>query len=192
MSLKAGVGRSLLPWGASVVLVSLQTDAAAQPSTTLEAWIAEARSTPFHGWTMAWAPEDVALKLAADAWPVAPGWLRPPAVQVPDSAVSGERVFGYALVAAVVPMIPAVISSGDSFGDIVWYVGGMAVTVLSVPIAATAAGAPSTQRTIFGTAVGLVAGTLVGGVAAEAWADFLFVPVYSVTMALATAVVAAP
>lgn len=60
---------------------------------------------------------------------------------LPDSAASRGRVFGYTLLAAFVPIIPWMIASGSaSIGDLVWFVGGSAVTLVSVPIAAMAAG----------------------------------------------------
>ena len=192
MSLKAGLRWSWLLWGVSAGWVSLPADVAAQVAThsapaSLAVWIAEARSTPFHGVVAAATPGNQAVRSSIGTGVVVLSGRRPPMTAMPDSAVSGEKVFGYALVAAFVPMIPALVTSGE-VGLVLWGLGGMAVTLVSVPIAAMAAGATSGLRAIAGTAIGFAAGVVFGGIAASGLGDYWFVPTYSVTMALGTAI----
>lgn len=198
MSRRTGTHWSLLLWGSSAGLVSSPADVAAQVATRqapahLTVWIAEARSTPFHGLMVAGTPQDPAAKLAVGVGAVVPDALRPPMTPVPDSAVSGRRVFQFTLVAALVPMVPALIASAapSHFDYFLWYAGGMALGVVLVPFAAMDAGAPSVLRAIVGTATGFWAGVFFGGVAVDRLGDFFFIPTYSVTMALATTLLAA-
>ena len=160
--------------------VALGPVSASAQATAIDRWMREALATPFHAvpGVPALAASDISHTSALRANPL------------PDSAVSGEKVFGYALVAAFVPMIPALVSSmsDEEIGSILWALGGMAVTLVSVPIAATAAGATSGLRTIVGAAIGLSAGVVFGGIAGSGLGDSWFVPTYSVTMALATTI----
>jgi len=115
----------------------------------------------------------------------------------PDSAIAG-RVFAYTLAGATIPFLPAMIlvGPGTSRNDSgyewlgVYLLGGLA-TLVTVPMAARMAGAQSLGRTLAGTVAGFVAGVLFTGFVAEVPnSEFWGIPVFSVTMASLTTVIA--
>ena len=127
-------------------------------------------------------------------------WLPRPIVsasQIPDSAISTRRVFGYTLLAATIPMIPAMILSERDrvhldYTYLTALVYGALVTPVSVPVAAKLAGARSLPRILVGTALGCGAGflsaVLVGNLSeVESW---YFPAVFSLTMASVTTLIA--
>ena len=155
MSSHAKTRLQLLFWGMSAALVPLPAElsaqsAAHQPPRTLGAWIEETRASPFHDPMVSGALANPAAGLAVDVGAGVPDMVWPPMTpspESPDSAVSFGKVFGYTLVAAFVPMVPAMTKSGStSIGDVVWFLGGWAVTLVSVPVAAMAAGTTSVSR----------------------------------------------
>ena len=88
-------------------------------------------------------------------------------------------------------MAPAFIASfSPSIDMLMWTFLGSAVTLVSVPVAAMAAGATSGLRAIAGSVTGLVAGPAFGMIVAGDWGDSWFAPMYSVTMGLVTASIA--
>ena len=199
MSSHAKTRLQLLFWGMSAALVPLPAElsaqsAAHQPPRTLGAWIEETRASPFHDPMVSGALANPAAGLAVDVGAGVPDMVWPPMTpspESPDSAVSFGKVFGYTLVAAFVPMVPAMTKSGStSIGDVVWFLGGWAVTLVSVPVAAMAAGTTSVPETIVGSALGFVAGAALGGVFAVGLGDYWYSPVYSVTMAFVTSAIA--
>ena len=199
MSSHAKTRLQLLFWGMSAALVPLPAElsaqsAAHQPPRTLGAWIEETRASPFHDPMVSGALANPAAGLAVDVGAGVPDMVWPPMTpspESPDSAVSFGKVFGYTLVAAFVPMVPAMTKSGStSIGDVVWFLGGWAVTLVSVPVAAMAAGTTSVPETIVGSALGFVAGAALGGVFAGGLGDYWYLPVYSVTMAVVTSAIA--
>ena len=196
MSSHAKTRLQLLFWGMSAALVPLPAElsaqsAAHQPPRTLGAWIEETRASPFHDPMVSGALANPAAGLAVDVGAGVPDMVWPPMTpspESPDSAVSFGKVFGYTLVAAFVPMVTAMIAA--SGGDMVWCLGGWAVTLVSVPVAAKAAGTTSVPETIVGSALGFVAGAALGGVFAVGLGDYWYSPVYSVTMAFVTSAIA--
>ena len=209
MSYRANVQLQLLLWGISAGLTTLPADLAAQaaahqPPQTLGVWIEEARASPFHGLTVSGTLENPAAELAVDVgagvgdmvWP-----LVAPSPELPDSAVSSERVFGYTLLAAFAPMVPAMLmatsyhwdtkSEADGLATLgLTFLGGM-VTLVSVPVTAMVVGNTSLLRTIAGTATGFLAGALVGGAFAVFPPEVFWTPpVYSLTMAIVTTAIA--
>lgn len=164
------------------------------PTDCLGAWIEEARASPFHDPTVFGIPANPAAESAIDESVGLPDMIRQLLTSpagLSDSVVSGEKVFAYTSVAAFVPMVPALIKSGsNSMGDLAWFVLGGVVTLVSVPVAAMAAGTTSAPWTAFGAATGFLAGAAFGGAFASGLGDYWFVPVYSVTMAFVTAAIA--
>ena len=199
MSSHAKTRLQLLFWGMSAALVPLPAElsaqsAAHQPPRTLGAWIEETRASPFHHLMVSGTLANPAAGLAVDVGAGVPDMVWPPMTplpELPDSAVSRREVFGYTLVAAFVPMVPAMTASGStSSGDVVWFLGGWAVTLVSVPVAAMAAGTTSVPETIIGSTIGFVAGAALGGVFAGSLGEYWYSPVYSVTMAFVTSAIA--
>ena len=200
MSSHAKTGLQMLFWGVSSGLVPFPANLAAQPAAhqpprTLGVWIEEARASPFHHLMVSGTLANPAAGLAVDVGAGVPDMVWPPMTplpELPDSAVSRRKVFGYTLVAAFVPMmVPAMIASGStSSGDVVWFLGGWAVTLVSVPVAAMAAGTTSVPETIIGSTIGFVAGAALGGVFASGLGDYWYSPVFSVTMAFVTSAIA--
>lgn len=167
---------------ATLGLVSLPGDAVAQEPATLAMWIEEARASPFHG--------DLSALRMGVASPVA---LRSGMAPLSDSAVSVGLVFRYTLVGAFLPMVPAWVAYMATGQDeqLLLGLGGLAVTLVSVPVAARVAGASSIPRALVATAVVFVPALWLGGAVASRSDDWFFVPVYSVTMALFTTTIAA-
>lgn len=189
----------VLVWGTATWLAGTPAEVAAQsgpdqPRGRLGAWMAEARASSFHASIRGEAMANPLAELAVDEGFGFPAVVRPPMTplpELPDSAVSREKVFGYTLLAAFVPMIPAMTKSGStSMGDLVWFFGGWAVTLVSVPVAARAAGTTRVPETIVGAALGFVAGAVLGGAFAAGFGDYWFSPTYAVTMALVTTAIA--
>ena len=202
----------ILMWSTAVAgLAGLPAEAAAQqgpdqPRGRLGAWMAEARaspfgvwieegrSSPFHDLMVSGALANPAAESAVGEGVGFPDMIRPPMSplpELPDSAVSRGKVFGYTLVAAFVPMVPAMTKSGStSMGDLVWFFGGWAVTLVSVPVAAMAAGTTSVPETIVGAALGFVAGAVLGGAFAVGFGDYWYSPTYAVTMSIVTTAIA--
>lgn len=197
MSYRANVQLQLLLWGMSAGLVSFPADLAAQDESgqlpgTLAVWIQEARESPFYGLTGSGTLENRAVHLAV--WP-----LMTPSPELPDSTVSSERVFGYTLLAAFAPMVPAMTAISyhwnskyeAGYGTLgLMMLGGMA-TLVSVPVTAMVVGNTSLLRTIAGTATGSLAGVLIGAMF-SVFPPRLFwgPPVYSLTMAIVTTAIA--
>ena len=200
MSSQAKTRLLLAALGFSAGPVSFPADLAApaesgQPPGTLGVWIEEARASPFHALMVSDTPANPAAELAVGEGVGFPDMVWPPMTpspELPDKAVSPEKVFAYTLLAAFVPMVPALIAFGStSIDPLVWIFGGWAVTLVSVPVTAMAAGTTSVPRTIVGTATGFVAGWAFGGAFASGLGDYWYVPIYSVTMAFFTAAIAA-
>lgn len=180
----------------SAALVSLTADLAAQsaahqPPRTLAVWIEEARASPFHNLMVSGTLANPAAGPADDEGVRVSDMVWPPMTQVPvlpDSAASFRKVFVYTLVAAFIPMATAMTMA--SGGDLVSVFGGWAVTLVSVPIAATAAGTTKVPETVVGAALGFVAGAVLGAVFASGLGDYWYSPVYSLTMASVTTAIA--
>ena len=202
----------LLLLGIPAGLVSLPADLAGQdptvqPPATISVWIEEARAGPFHGLIAVGTPENPSMESAVAVsggtrhGPAPVTWLRRPIVsasQIPDSAISTKHLFGYTLLAATIPMIPAMIlSEGDrvhlDYSYLTALVYGALVTTVSVPVAARLAGARSLSRILVGTALGCGAGFLSAGLVAhsrsgpESW---IFPSVFSLTLASVTTMIA--
>ncbi len=193
MSSHARTRLQLLFWGMSAALVSLPADLSAQstahqPPRTLGVWLAEARASPFHDLMVFGTLANPAAGLAVDIGAGVPDMVWPPMTPLPDSAVSCRKVFGYTLVAAFVPMGVAMMAA--SGGAWVAFLGGWAVTLVSVPVAARAAGTTRVPETIVGSALGFVAGAALGAVFAGGLGDYWYLPVYSATMAVVTSAIA--
>ena len=187
----------VLVWGtAAAGLAGVPAETAAQSRSgqsggPLGVWIEEARTSPFHDLMVSGTLAKPAAELAVDVGADVRATSRPPMTPLSesaDSAASFGKVFGYTLVAAFVPMAAAMtIASG---GDIVSVFGGWAFTLVSVPIAATAAGTTRVPETVVGAALGLVAGAVLGGAFAWGLGDLWYSPVYAATMASVTAAIA--
>ena len=191
--------RLLLLWAVSAGPVSFPADLAAQaesgqPAGTLGAWIVEARASPFHDLIVSGTPANPAAEWAADDGAGFSGHG-----PIPDDSTTqanrprgiDRRVFAYASLAAFVPLVPAFISSfSPSIEGLMWIFLGSAATLVTVPVAAMAAGATSGPRAIAGCVTGLVAGASFGMIVAGDWGDAWFAPVYSVTMGLVVANIA--
>lgn len=196
MSPRARTQLRLLFWAVSAASVSLPADLAAQSAAprTLAVWIEEARASPFHDLTVSGTLAHPVAELAVDEGGGLPAAVRPlmtPPPELPDSAVSREKVFGYTLLAAFVPMIPAMTKSVSiSMDDMVWFFGGWAVTLVSVPVAARAVGTTRVPETVVGSALGFVAGVVLGGAFAVGFGDYWYAPTYAVTMASVTTAIA--
>lgn len=162
-----------------------------QPGGLLGGWIEEARTSPFHDLMVSGTLARPAAELAVGVGAGVRVAFRPPATPLsesPDSTASFRKVFGYTLVAAFVPMAAAMtIASGL---NIVSVFGGWAVTLVSVPIAATAAGTTKVPETVVGAVLGFVAGAVLGGTFAWGLGDYWYLPVYAVTMAGVTTAIA--
>ncbi|MXW16876.1 MAG: hypothetical protein F4X60_00675 [Gemmatimonadetes bacterium] len=189
--------RWVLVWStAAAGLAGVPAEAAAQsgakhPGGQLGLWIEEARTSPFHDLMMSGNLAKPAAESAVDEGADVRATVRPPTTPLsesPDNAASFEKVFGYTLVAAFVPMAAAMtIASGF---NIVSVFGGWALTLVSVPIAATAAGTTRVPETVVGAVLGFVAGAVVGGAFAWGLGDLWYSPVYAATMAGVTAAIA--
>ncbi len=107
--------------------------------------------------------------------------LRP--LPAPDSAVSPERVFAFTLAGATIPLIPAMILEDSVVGVYAIALGGLA-TLVTVPIAAVAAGIDNFPRTLAYTVAGFLAGL---GSATLANSS---IPVFSVTTATVITLIA--
>jgi len=164
-----------------------------EPGRTLAAWVEEAREGPFHLATGRGTPDIPTVAPAFDIGAATARNVRSRPAPTPDSAIAG-RVFAFTLGGAMIPLIPAMMSIGagshylQSAG---WMVLGGLATLVTVPVAARMAGTQSLGRTLAGTALGFVAGigsmAVIGDVPnAEFWA----IPVFSVTMASFTTVIA--
>jgi len=157
-------------------------------------WIEEARASPFHDRDRLRHSAKLATGLVDFDEGV--GFLdmvRPPITplpELPDSALSFGKVFGYTLPAAFVPMVPALItiaSGSTAFSDMIWFLGGYAVTLVSVPVAAMAAGTTSVPRAMCGAAIGFLAGLVSSGFLSSALGDYSVFPLHSVPMAAVAA-----
>ena len=219
MSSRAMIRVGLLLLGISAGLVSLPADLTGQdptvqPPRTISVWIEEARASPFHGLIPVGTPENPSVESAVGAsgaprhGPAPVTWLPRPIVsasQIPDTAISTKRLFGYTLLAATIPMIPGMILAGSAlWGDPPSFerrggqaqgamVIGAIATLVTVPAAAMIAGADSLRRARVGTVTGFVAGSLLGGVALSALSDgeFWIAPVFSLTMGSVTTLIVA-
>ncbi len=159
----------------------------------LGAWVEEAREGPFHLATGPGTPDIPTVAPAFDIGVANARDVRSRPAPTPDSAIAG-RVFAFTLGGAMIPLIPAMMSLGagshymTSGGLMV--LGGLA-TLVTVPVAARMAGAQSLGRTLAGTVLGFVAGIGFTGFVAEVPnSEFWAIPVYSVTMASLTTVIA--
>ena len=183
----------LLFWAVAAAFVSLPAALAAQSAAlrTLGVWIEEARASPFHDLTASDTLANPAAESAVDEGVGLPDLIRPPMTPLPespDSTVSFAKVFGYTLLAALVPMATAMTIA--SSGDLVSVFGGWAFTLVSVPVAAMAAGTTKVPETVVGAALGFVAGAVLGGTFAWGLGEFWYSPIYSATMALVTTAIA--
>lgn len=121
-----------------------------EPGRALGAWVEEAREGPFH---LATGPGTPDIPTVAPAFGIGVANardVRSKPAPAPDSTVSPKRVFAYTLAGAAIPFLPAMIlvGPGTSRNDSgyewlgVYLLGGLA-TLVTVPVAARAAGAQS-------------------------------------------------
>jgi len=199
MSSQAMTRFVLLLWGFSAGPLALPADLAAQfgsgrPPGTLRAWIEEARASPFHDLIVSATTAKPTAELAVDKGAGLSRHGPAPDDSIPQITRQrglDRRVFVYASLAAFGPMVPAFITSfSTSIDGLMWIFLGSAVTLVSVPVAAMAAGATGGPRAIAGSVTGLVAGSVLGMIVAGDWGDSWFAPIYSVTMGLVTANIA--
>ncbi|MDE2973847.1 MAG: hypothetical protein OXU64_03840 [Gemmatimonadota bacterium] len=165
---------------------------------SLRAWVSAAREGPFHVPAGPGARENPAVAPANGLGTANTREFRWRLPQAPDSAVSPGRVFAFTLAGATIPLIPAMIlwleddhDDHDEGYEVLFatILGGLAA-VVTVPIAAVAAGIDSFPRTLAGTAAGFLAG--VGSTSlAIGVPSWLAIPVFSVTMASVTTLITA-
>lgn len=156
-----------------------------EPGRSLGAWVSEAREGPFHVPAGPGARENPVAAPANGLGTANTREFRWRLPQAPDSAVSPARVFAFTLAGATIPLIPAAILEGgdESVGYVLFLVAGGLATLVTVPIAAVAAGSDSLPRTLVGTVVGFVA----GGVGSQ----YLAIPAFPVIMASVTTLIVA-
>ena len=185
----------LLVWGTAAGLSALPAEMAAQsgpgqPRGRLGAWMAEARASSFHASIQA---DAVANPVAVHAGQAGPG--APHRVPRPDSTVSPGKVFVSTLIGASIPFAPFMLywhfwlddlpSQGDDPGLVLLLISS--ANLLSVPMAAGIAGVDSLGRTLIGTGLGFVLGTMVTQFTDLRGSEFtLAPPVFALTMAAVT------
>lgn len=165
-----------------------------EPGRPFSAWVGEARKGPFH---LSTGPvlQNRTVQPAFDIGAANARDVRSRPAPAPGSTVSPGRVFAYTLAGATIPLIPAMYSVGTgshSLQSAGWFVLGALATLVTVPVAAKGAGGiESLPRALAGTGLGfgvalwfaLQATTLPDS-------EFWIVPVFSVTMASVTTLIA--
>ena len=191
----------LLSAGTAAGLAAPPPDLTAQagpgdPGRSLGAWVSAAREGPFHVPAGPGARENSAVAPADGLGTANTSEFRWRLPQAPDSAVSRGRVFAFTLAGATIPLIPAMTLAWADDHTYEWLfatiLGGLA-TLVTVPIAAVAAGIDSFPRTLAGTVAGFLAGGTVTGFLAGVGSVTLAnssIPVFSVTMATVTTLIA--
>ena len=152
---------------------------------SLRAWVGEARKGPFHPATGPGTPDIPTVAPAFDVGAANARDVRTKAAQAPDSAVSPGTVFAYTLAGATIPLIPAM-GADESVAAVVYLVAGGLATLVTVPIAAVAAGIDSFPRTLAGTVAGFLAGVGLANIHPPG-----AIPVFCVTMASVTTLITA-
>jgi len=171
----------LLSAGMAAGLAAPPPDLTAQagpgdPGRPLGAWMSEARKSPFQSSTGPGAREHPTVTPADGLGTANTRYAPWSPASAPDSAVSPDRVFLFTLAGATIPLIPAMILEDSVVGVYAIALGGLA-TLVTVPIAAVAAGIDSFPRTLAYTVAGFLAGL---GSATLANSS---IPVFPVTMA---------
>ena len=190
----------LLVWGTAAGLSALPAEMAAQsgpgqPRGQLGAWMAEARASSFHTSIQADATANPVAVHADQAGPWAPNRVPAGMLARPDSAVSPGKVFVSTLIGASIPFAPFMLywhfwleelpSQGDDPGLVLLLISS--ASLLSVPMAAGIAGVDSLGRTLVGTGLGFVLGTMVTQFTDLRDSEFtLAPPVFALTMAAVT------
>ena len=190
----------LLVWGTAAGLSALPAEMAAQsgpgqPRGQLGAWMAEARASSFHASIQADAMANPVAGHAGQAGPGAPHRVPAGVLARPDSTVSPGKVFVSTLIGASIPFAPFMLywhfwldelpSQGDDPGLVLLLISS--ANLLSVPMAAGIAGVDSLGRTLVGTGLGFVLGTMVTQFTDLRGSEFtLAPPVFALTMAAVT------
>lgn len=201
-SLRSGL-HWVLAWGTVAGPAAIPAEMAAQsgrgqPRGGLGAWLAEARARPFHDSTLP-GTADPTGRLAHGPGAGEAGALRLTLTPMSDSAVSELKVLAYALTAATLPLVPAMVAGGrsawgegDHYEQAAGMIGGTAAALVLTPVAAIAAGGRSSIRTFAGTVLGVVAGLPVMFFTSALLpaGEFWMVPIYSLTIATVTTIVA--
>jgi len=195
-----GRTRILLLAGTTAGLAALPPDLTAQagsgePGRALGAWVEEAREGPFHLATGPGTPDIPTVAPAFDIRVANARDVRSRPAPAPHGTVSPGRVFAYTLAGATIPLLPAMIVVGpygsNGYDAVAAYLLGGLATLVTVPVAARAAGSQGLGRTLAGTVAGFVVGIASMGFVAEVPNSELWaIPVFSVTMTSITTLIA--
>lgn len=166
-----------------------------QPRGQLGRWMAEARASSFHPSTQAGGMAHLAADHADQAGSWAPLGVLAAMPAGPDSTASPGKIFVSTLIGAAIPMAPFILyyhfvmdelpTQGDDPGLDMLLLSS--TNLLSVPLAAAIAGVDSFGRTMLGTGLGFILGTILTqgtGLTSGKFNEYtLAPPVFALTMA---------